>query len=302
MDKSSRDVPDILQYAVKPRTYWMRYRVLVLACCGTVLALAAVAVAPEIAAGWQRFWWQQTWAACAVVPPFRQGAVVFEEGNVTAMPESVGVGMIVKHRGETSAVMHEAPTEVRRVWRALGVYASVGEDPVIFAGRRKDPSGLEFLVVVQLHWQDHRPGFFNDEMPVWSIPATVPPHASRRYRIMAENASNGMVNADGAFRVYAGELDPNDNTHFVIPYAMGNRRGVLDGWVRPTYDEWPPLLLRYRDGPGARTPLDTQDWMPEQTSEAHYGSASTKASATSDRGAGGESVRDAREMGQGSNR
>jgi len=33
-------------------------------------------------------------------------------------------------------------------------------------------------------------------------------------------------------RIYAGQIDPNDATHFTIPFEIGDYSDVLDGYLR----------------------------------------------------------------------
>jgi hypothetical protein len=57
---------------------------------------------------------------------------------------------------------------------------------------------------------------------------------------------NGRVDADlkGVLRVFAGQADPADPSHFTIPYDLDDQPGVIDGWLRD--DE--VVLLQPRTG------------------------------------------------------
>jgi hypothetical protein len=37
---------------------------------------------------------------------------------------------------------------------------------------------------------------------------------------------------EGPLRLFAGQLDPNDASHFTIDYVIGDQKGVIDGWLK----------------------------------------------------------------------
>ena len=51
------------------------------------------------------------------------------------------------------------------------------------------------------------------------------------------------VDYGNVLRFYAGQPDPNDASHFTLPYRLDGREGVIDGWIKDT-----GIALRPRDG------------------------------------------------------
>ena len=49
-------------------------------------------------------------------------------------------------------------------------------------------------------------------------------------------------------RFYAGQPDPEDVTHFTVPYEIDGQTGIVDGWLGPLSG----LVLKVRSGPATR--------------------------------------------------
>jgi hypothetical protein len=41
-----------------------------------------------------------------------------------------------------------------------------------------------------------------------------------------------LATTDSPLRLFAGQADPNDASHFTIDYAFGDAKGVVDGWLK----------------------------------------------------------------------
>jgi hypothetical protein len=50
------------------------------------------------------------------------------------------------------------------------------------------------------------------------------------------------IDATYPFRFFAGQADPENSTHFTIPFERDGRRGMVDGWLRD--DESVKLEIR----------------------------------------------------------
>jgi hypothetical protein len=59
----------------------------------------------------------------------------------------------------------------------------------------------------------------------------------------------GPVDYGNILRVYAGQPNPDDASHFVIPYRMDGHDGAIDGWIKAGGIEMHPRNGRwYFDG------------------------------------------------------
>jgi hypothetical protein len=74
---------------------------------------------------------------------------------------------------------------------------------------------------------------------------TIAPAAPMRLPTQAkvEHPSVVLATAEAPLRLFAGQPDASDPSHFTIDYAMGDARGVIDGWVK----EDGSVLLEKRD-------------------------------------------------------
>ena len=58
-----------------------------------------------------------------------------------------------------------------------------------------------------------------------------------------DHPSVHLSNTEGALRLFAGQPDANDASHFTIDYALGDQKGVIDGWLKDDGS----VLLEKRD-------------------------------------------------------
>jgi hypothetical protein len=52
-------------------------------------------------------------------------------------------------------------------------------------------------------------------------------------------------------RIFAGQADPADESHFTLTYEVDGHRGLIDGWLDP-YDK---VRMQVRDGPAVGAPV-----------------------------------------------
>jgi hypothetical protein len=57
----------------------------------------------------------------------------------------------------------------------------------------------------------------------------------------------GMFESDGDFRVFAGQADPNDASHFTIRFELAGQAGLIDGRLNNN----DRIILTVREGPPA---------------------------------------------------
>jgi hypothetical protein len=122
-----------------------------------------------------------------------------------------------------------------------------GPGPVFIHGRR-GPDGVERLVVVGL----------DNAFNVGVVPYAIPP--SGHLRMNAGGIGLALEPTD-IRRVFAGQPDPKDESHFTIEMEVNGQRSTIDGWLRganqvtllPRNGETVPMAgyLRWRP-PGSR--------------------------------------------------
>ena len=63
---------------------------------------------------------------------------------------------------------------------------------------------------------------------------TIAPAAPMRLPVeeKVDHPSVHLAQAEGTLRLFAGQLDATDESHFTIDYAIGDQKGIIDGWVK----------------------------------------------------------------------
>ena len=64
------------------------------------------------------------------------------------------------------------------------------------------------------------------------------------------DSSLDILCQDGGVRLFAGQPDPTDDSHFTIKYEIDDKPGTIDGWLQA--DD--TVKLQIRDGPAATQP------------------------------------------------
>jgi hypothetical protein len=102
---------------------------------------------------------------------------------------------------------------------------------VVFLHRRRSPSGRERVVAVRC-----LPGYLTSASVVQAFhPAVVEPAAPwplTSRPVLREGRFPGGYPVDAAVRVFGGQSDAADPSHFTIPYTVNDLPGTLDGWLR----------------------------------------------------------------------
>jgi hypothetical protein len=107
-------------------------------------------------------------------------------------------------------------------------------DPVLFMHARRAPGGPERLVVVQA-WLDYPGAVMNVHLSgqIWDVdvPFGSLPFETARFAgpVLSDRPPDGGTTT---LRVFAGQVDPQDASHFTIEYDIGGKGGVVDGWLR----------------------------------------------------------------------
>jgi hypothetical protein len=151
--------------------------------------------------------------------------------------------------------------------------------PIAFLHERRTPAGRRRLVVL---WYDPDPidgnpasGFAGLDAAVMVRPATWD-RPSDEVSLTPSSLSGtfGIVQWRPAFRLYAGEPDPADESHFTLRYEAGGEAGTIDGWLKDPEandvvddDPTPDVLVRVRDGPCSAGRWTGFAWECEQEAE-----------------------------------
>jgi hypothetical protein len=115
---------------------------------------------------------------------------------------------------------------------------------IIFLHRRQSPSGEPRLTVV---YAPIGASIGYDVLKIGSL--TSPPQRLKRSRGVTTGYTILNRRGEDPLRVYMGEPDPSEASHFTIRYETDSGNGVIDGWLRDDDS----VALRVRDGP-ARMP------------------------------------------------
>jgi hypothetical protein len=134
---------------------------------------------------------------------------------------------------------------VSEVWGAQAATWDAARGPVLFLHERRSKAGVRRLVIVRRTPPVARMS--------WDIPMafnvtlfepgglTGSPRRILSYLPDAVPSHFGDGSGGGPrLRLFAGRLDPADESHFTIDYELNGDRGTIDGWLRDTQEEpWP---------------------------------------------------------------
>jgi hypothetical protein len=122
-------------------------------------------------------------------------------------------------------------------WRSrpAGIGSMGSSDGIVFLHARTSPGGNQRLVVVQCN-AGRRPIMSRPESFLPTVEFGV--HAVRLGTLRqppanARSSSTGEVELNTTrFRLFAGQPDPADSSHFTIDYEADRVRGTIDGWLQ----------------------------------------------------------------------
>jgi hypothetical protein len=114
-----------------------------------------------------------------------------------------------------------------------GWWNVTADKPIIFAHLRKTRSGVERVLVVYAvpSWPKNGTHVKVDTLIVDAVgDAWNPPDrwdATSSVALSRDGSSHG-----NGLRIFAGQADPKDASHFTIEYEIDGVKGVLDGWLQ----------------------------------------------------------------------
>jgi hypothetical protein len=145
----------------------------------------------------------------------------------------------------------------------LGLHAPF--DAIAFVHNRTTPAGVTRLISVGVMIgaiaPNHEPFFDGTTYELDSASAPARDHNfSSIDNSINKLDSHFFVTGGAHLRVFAGQVDPADASHFSLRYAIDDREGTIDGWLRDRLDkkadiwgrdktEW--VEFSVRDGPAA---------------------------------------------------
>ena len=169
--------------------------------------------------------------------PDKAAALLADAGNYAAMPLSA----------ESEAAGPPVAGRVPAVWRAYRQWAFArAPEPrgaLLFLHERRTSIGLPGVVAVEADRAERRlrvtfiyPGTHTmDAAPVTDVTLREPPEEGLVVLAEGRDPFDAKLPADPAaradLRFFAGTADPDDPTHFTIPYELPDYRGELEMWV-----------------------------------------------------------------------
>jgi hypothetical protein len=203
-------------------------------------------------AGWKQFNLLRLQRACLSYAPPADQVVYEEEQHAAALllregDEFVGFSR-PREVGPDLLLNRQIACRVPPCWRrfeaemiptaTLWSFAS-NPLPVLFLGKRTSPKGHERLICVRYFPSQDAfpPQFLNGwdcdvivMTPIsWSTQAVIHPNA-----VPVPRRASGLSRAP--LRIYAGQADPADPSHFTVSFVQEDESHVLDGWLRDNED------------------------------------------------------------------
>jgi hypothetical protein len=109
---------------------------------------------------------------------------------------------------------------------AEGFRTFSGTDGLLFLHARKDGSGKESLVAVRIAMRAWHEWYFESWAYREGLSPTFGGRTSRS--VISFPAHLGSQ----SLRLFAGQVDPSDETHFTIDYEFGGTHGTIDAWLQ----------------------------------------------------------------------
>lgn len=219
--------------AVRRRPGWWALATLLLA--AGVAVLAGVAFGPRAWRDARAAYWKRQCGRYAAAADY----VVYDEDPARGAALLQAGGTPLRYNRARAAAGPPDPPASRPpdCWRTMATInnAGIGADaPVVFLHDRASPDGERWLLAVSFEgWRGPR---------YWQFTSGV---YGRDGTTMWQGGVAIHKRPAGSLRMFAGQPDPADASHFTIGYELNGQPGTVDGWVV----NGGRVNLRVRDGP-----------------------------------------------------
>jgi hypothetical protein len=197
-----------------------------------------------------RFWYRSRTSPNLRYLRFSQppGKVVYEE-DPAAVAQLLKSNEYHRVSGDSSGIVGAAYSPAIYHELLRGFSWTKPQSPLLFMHERQSPSGVKRLVVVNCTfvrvWGAER------MVPSWEIWNVDFRHSDPPSFVRSHDSSTylRLLNAR-SLRLFAGQADPNDLSHFTIAYSYDHQNGTIDGNLVDGQEGWATLVtLNVRDGP-----------------------------------------------------
>jgi len=128
----------------------------------------------------------------------------------------------------------------RAQWEAsLNPSSALYQHGSLFLGARRARGGAERLICVHadafMSYRRGQPRLYGADAPDLTAQVIRPATPWRDGQALADlrlNVGGFLAHPFGTLRFYAGQPDPNDDSHFTIDYQSPAGRGTIDGWLQ----------------------------------------------------------------------
>jgi hypothetical protein len=238
------DAPPRLDYA-PPRPFLRRrWKRLALVALLLLVATAAFVCRARLSAAYARNAYLRLQDRCLdFAPP--PGRVVFDEtGSAPALLASPGYAAASRTFADDPPTVLWHPEPFKTFWPSVGFPSPMPAGAaLLFMHERTTPAGHRHLLCV-LAWLDVNLTTQRQNLVVcmyeigpatWGVPPTV-----MDGNLLRINALFGPMDTNHPdyylphkpLRIFAGQADPDDPSHFTIDYETGGQRATLDGYMR----------------------------------------------------------------------
>ena len=121
-------------------------------------------------------------------------------------------------------------------------------DAIVFLHERSTPKGVHWLICVT--YSGCYENFYGKGRTDWVMTTNVISPRS----VPNGTESRGIEANPGTLRLFAGQADPADASHFTFMYELNGQRGTIDGWLQDDQRDkrWAEMNYQIRDGPAKR--------------------------------------------------
>jgi hypothetical protein len=233
-----------LDYAPAPTFLRRRWKRIVGAMALIMCVAGAFVFRGELRAGWARYSYLRLQRSCLDLSPAAD-RIVFDE-TPTAPALLLGTDYLGAWRTSSSdpATALWRPELFKEYWPTVRrLYPPPDKAALLFLHERTTPSGERRLVCVMAwldvllgtHQQFMTIGIYEIDPATWKNNPAQKNEVVRRIEGMFGPADPNRIDyavPRKPLRIFAGQADAQDRSHFTIEYEVGGERKMLDGYLR----------------------------------------------------------------------